>query len=160
MRQFAPMQKSGLAMSCSVLQCVAMCCSVMQRVAACCSALQCVAIHISPDRCIPIPSAARSINEGYVLQSVLQCVAVCCSVLQHTPDKCIPSIPAAARSNLDSSLIVSEPPVLLPPCTPLCSGVLTSMHATVPSVRVCLYMYIYVYTNMYRCIYMYMCMYI
>jgi len=34
----------GVAVCCSVLQCVAVCCSVLQCVAVCCSVLQCVAV--------------------------------------------------------------------------------------------------------------------
>ena len=62
----------GVAVSCSVLQCVAAawlgvqasgCCSVLQCAAVCCSVLQCVAVCCS----------------------VLQCIAVCCSELQCVP---------------------------------------------------------------------------
>jgi len=49
-----------VAVSRSVLQCVAACCSVLHRVAVCCSELQCLAACCS----------------------VSQRVAVCCSVLQ------------------------------------------------------------------------------
>ena len=52
--------REGVAVCCSVLQCVVVCCSVLQCVVVCCSVLQCVA------ECC----------------SVLQWVAVCSSVLQ------------------------------------------------------------------------------
>jgi len=61
---------SGVAMSCSVLQCVAVCCSV----------LQCVAVSsrggaIDSSACVP------ALNTKH-MGSVLQRVAVCCNVLQ------------------------------------------------------------------------------
>ena len=37
----------GVAVCCSVLQCVEVCCSVLQCVAVCCSVLQCVAVCCS-----------------------------------------------------------------------------------------------------------------
>jgi len=60
----------GVAVCCSVLQCVAVCCSVslcvLQCVAVCCSVLQCATVCCS----------------------VLQCVAVCCSV-NTSPKRCL-----------------------------------------------------------------------
>jgi len=66
-----------VAVSCSVLQCVAVCClhsvryplfDMLQCVAVCCSVLQRVAVC-----CLH--------SVGYPLFDMLQCVAVCCSVL-------------------------------------------------------------------------------
>ena len=44
----------GVAVCCSLLQCIAMCCSVLQCVAVCCSALQCVAVCCSVLQKTPI----------------------------------------------------------------------------------------------------------
>ena len=65
----------GVAVRCSVLQCVAVCCSVLQGVAVCCSVLQCVAVSCSVLQCVA------------ACCSVLQWIAVCCSVLQCLADR-------------------------------------------------------------------------
>ena len=61
---------SGVAVYCSVLQCVAVCCSVLQCVAVCCRQL--VRIH---------PAGLCNI-------CVIQCAAVCCSMLQRVAACC------------------------------------------------------------------------
>ena len=50
----APAHASGVAVCCSVLQCVAVCCSVLQCVAVCFSVLQCVPVCCSVLQCIAV----------------------------------------------------------------------------------------------------------
>ena len=66
-----------VAVRCSVLQCVAVCCSVLQGVAVCCSVLQCVAACCSVLQCVVTCCSVLQ-----QVRSLLQCVAVYCSVLQ------------------------------------------------------------------------------
>ena len=67
--------QAGVAVCCSVLQCVAVCCSVLQYVVVCCSVLQCVAV------CCSLPWVLPSVSLTTTSRccSVLQCVAVRCS---------------------------------------------------------------------------------
>ena len=60
----------GVAVCCSVLQCVAVCCGVWQCVAVCGSVLRCVALCCSVWQCVALCCI------------VLQCVALCCSMWQ------------------------------------------------------------------------------
>ena len=72
----------GLAMRCSVLQCVAVCCSVLQCIAVCRSVLQSVAVCRSVSQCVVV---CRSVLQCIVVcRSVLQCVAVAHSLEVHT----------------------------------------------------------------------------
>jgi len=80
----------GVAVCCSVLQCVAV---VLQCVAVCCSVLQCAAVCCSILQCVDVQYVAvrrpgdKMQRELALLQcvavcySVLQCIAVCCCVL-------------------------------------------------------------------------------
>ena len=80
-----------VAVCCSVLQCVAVCCSVLQCVAVCCSALQCVAVCCSVSQCVCMRTYIRTCR---VLQcfcnricmctsSALKCVAMCLQAHMH-----------------------------------------------------------------------------
>jgi len=69
MRSCAVCWLQGIAVCCSVLQCVVVCSSVLQCVAVSCSVLQCVTVCCSVLQC------------GAMRHSVLQCVAVCCTAL-------------------------------------------------------------------------------
>ena len=65
--------RPGVAVCCSVSQCVAVCCSVFQCVAVCRSVLHCKIL---------------TLWTSTIGDLVLQCVAVCCNVLQCVAVRC------------------------------------------------------------------------
>jgi len=69
-----------VAVSGSVLQCVAVCCRVLQCVAVCRSALQGGTVRCRALQCMAVCGSVWQFVAVY--GSVLQCVAVCCSVWQ------------------------------------------------------------------------------
>ena len=68
----------GVAVCCSVLQCVAVCCSISQCVALCCSVVQCVAVCCSVLH-LEYIAAGRDAQVFGLAGSVLHCVALHCT---------------------------------------------------------------------------------
>jgi len=75
-----PLPSSGLAVCCSVLQCVAVCCSVLQCVDTPCVRPRLAAYMAEYGRVCHFPP--QVLHGVWVCCIVLHCVAVCCSVLQ------------------------------------------------------------------------------
>jgi len=74
-------QVEGVAVCCSVLQCVAVL-RVLQCVAVYCGVLRCNAVDCNVLQTLQTPAGAYSVLQCVAVLSALQCIVVCCSVLQ------------------------------------------------------------------------------
>ena len=59
----------------SVLQCVAVCCSMLQYVAVCCSVLQCVAVHCRVSQCVQCVAVCRCLRLSWWSVSNFGCLS-------------------------------------------------------------------------------------